>query len=393
MASKSTFNLPFKEASAFFQAKLNIPTDRWDDLWQQEHAKGFMAAGAMKADLLTDFRSAVQKAIDGGLTKKEFQAQFDTIVAKHGWAYNGGRNWRSSLIYDTNVTTAYQSGRWQQFIEGGATHLMYLHADGVRNPRPLHLAWDGTVLPIGDPFWKTHYPPNGWGCHCRAVRADAHEETAAPAGYDQLDEKTGAPKGIDKGWAYNVGQAEMKWNPDLDKYDFPIARGMVTELTKSRVFQWWHDFTRERVAAELAKPEFVGMSPAAAIRLLRSRLSTAERFPVAVLTDEIKQMIGANTRGVYLSLDDLIKQQVSRQGQDFEALTYRSAQDSIENARLIVKNTETVTIFVKDGAEGWYAAAVQKTKSGDEVFLKSFRKSSEKDMATQKKKGEVLLER
>jgi hypothetical protein len=213
---KATFNLPFKEASSFFRLKLAIPTERWDDLWQEQHAKGFMVAGAGKSDLLADFYGEVQKAIDGKLTLKEFQGQFDSIVTKHGWAYNGGRNWRSALIYDTNVSTAYQAGRWQQFVESSAPALRYVHADGVMNPRPLHVAWNGTVRPLDDPFWKMHYPPNGWGCHCRAVRAELSEVTAAPAGYDEIDPKTGAPHGIDRGWAYNVGQAYYGTGPKED---------------------------------------------------------------------------------------------------------------------------------------------------------------------------------
>ena len=32
--------------------------------------------------------------------------------------------------------------------------------------RPQHLEWDGLVLPVDHPFWKTHAPPNGWGCRC-----------------------------------------------------------------------------------------------------------------------------------------------------------------------------------------------------------------------------------
>lgn len=207
MADKTLFNLPFREAANFFRAKLNIPTDKWDDLWQDEHAGGFMVAGAKKADLLVDFRASVQKSIDGGMTLKEFQGRFDEIVTKHGWAYNGSRNWRSALIYDTNVSTANAAGRWQQLEDSAAPALKYVHAEGVMNPRPLHLAWHGITLPMDHPLWKTHYGPNGWGCHCRVVRAELSEITTAPAGYADLDPKTGAPYGIDKGWAYNVGQA------------------------------------------------------------------------------------------------------------------------------------------------------------------------------------------
>ena len=65
------------------------------------------------------------------------------------------------------ATTAYQAGRWQQFVDGGTEYLMYLHMDGVAHPRLEHIAWSGTVLPITDPWWNTHYPPNGWRCHCR----------------------------------------------------------------------------------------------------------------------------------------------------------------------------------------------------------------------------------
>jgi len=224
----ATFNLPFKEASSFFQQKLNIPTKAWDDLWKEEHAKGFMSAGAQKADLLSDLHGEVTKAIAGGITKNEFLGKFDEIVARHGWDYKGQRQWRSNLIYDTNVTTAYQAGRWQQFKEGGTKFLRYIHADGVRHPRPQHVAWNGLTLPISHDFWKSHYPPNGWRCHCRAVIADAHEVTAPPPGYKEIDPKTGAMKGIDKGWDYNVGEANLTKTHEIlrDKVAVLEARGV-----------------------------------------------------------------------------------------------------------------------------------------------------------------------
>ncbi len=166
MEIDAVFQLPFEEQIAFFQNKLNIPTKRWDDLWKEQHAKGFMSAGAYKADLLADLRAAVDKAIADGITLDEFRGDFDSIVETHGWSYKGSRNWRSELIYSTNIRTAYAAGRWEQLTDPDvlehSPYLTYRHGDS-RFPRPQHLAWDGLTLPADDPWWKTHYPPNGWG--------------------------------------------------------------------------------------------------------------------------------------------------------------------------------------------------------------------------------------
>ncbi len=175
-----------------------------------------MVAGAYKAELLADFRSAVDKAIARGTTLGDFRKDFDAIVARHGWSYKGGRNWRSEVIYSTNIRTSYMAGRWEQLndpeVKKFYGFLEYRHGDS-RIPRPQHLAWDGLVLPAGDPWWKTHYPPNGWGCKCRAFAATKEEHDAAlnegkgKAPPSPIDPKTGEPAGIDKGWGYNVGMA------------------------------------------------------------------------------------------------------------------------------------------------------------------------------------------
>jgi hypothetical protein len=104
MTIEEVFNLPFEEQIAFFRNKLNIPTLKWDDLWKVQHAKGFMVAGAYKADLLADFRDSVDKAIGGGATLEDFRKDFDQIVEEHGWSYKGGRDWRTAVIYNTNVS-------------------------------------------------------------------------------------------------------------------------------------------------------------------------------------------------------------------------------------------------------------------------------------------------
>jgi hypothetical protein len=208
---------PFDAAIAYLRAKLNVPTERWDDIWQAAHDRAFIVAGAGKADLVQDLHQAVEQAVaSGGLAG--FRRDFDTIVARHGWTgWRGegsaaGRAWRTAVIYRTNLLTSHAAGRWRQMHDPAALALRpyfrYRHADGVAHPRPEHQAWDGLELHHSHPFWRTHWAPNGWGCHCKifAIAAPSGQGLSEPpAGWDALDPATGAPVGIDKGFAYAPG--------------------------------------------------------------------------------------------------------------------------------------------------------------------------------------------
>jgi uncharacterized protein with gpF-like domain len=105
-------SLPFLEAIAFFKAKLNIPTARWDDLLGAAHDRAFVVAGAMQADLLADLRAAVDKAIAEGTTIETFRKDFNQIVAARGWTgwtgqgTKAGEAWRTRVIYETNLFTS-----------------------------------------------------------------------------------------------------------------------------------------------------------------------------------------------------------------------------------------------------------------------------------------------
>lgn len=212
------FNAPFQEQLDFFRAKLNLPSERWDDIMKSAHDRAFIVAGAMKADLLTDLRGAIDKAIAEGRGIEAFRKDFRSIVQKHGWTgWTGegtkvGEAWRTKVIYQTNMATSYAAGRWRQLNDPELLAVRpfwrYVHADGVLYPRPLHVSWNGLVLRHDHNFWKTHFPPNGWGCHCRVVAVRGPEEgdrTEPPDGWDQIDDRTGAPVGIDKGFDYAPG--------------------------------------------------------------------------------------------------------------------------------------------------------------------------------------------
>lgn len=212
-------SLPFAEQIAFFRGKLNIPTARWDDLWQEAHDTGFMVAGAAQADLLADLREAVDKAISQGTTLAEFREDFERIVAERGWTgWTGegsaaGRAWRTRVIYQTNLRTSYAAGRYAQLqaIKHRRPYWRYVHNDTVVNPREDHLSWDGLILSADDPWWQSHYPPNGWGCRCRTESlAQRDLERLGKSGPDQAPTAPGDTTGIDPGWAYAPGASRAE---------------------------------------------------------------------------------------------------------------------------------------------------------------------------------------
>jgi hypothetical protein len=214
---------PFAEQLAFFLGKLKLPSERWDDIIGAAHDRAFIVAGAAQADLVNDLYGAIADSIKNGTGLDAFRKNFNDIVLKNGWTgwtgegSKAGQAWRTRIIYQTNMSTSYAAGRYQQLKDPGLLAIRpywrYVHADGIAHPRPMHVAWNGLVLPHDDEFWDTHYPPNGWLCHCRVTSADAGDYAAAgdagldapPAGWDDIDPKTGAPIGIDKGFDYAPG--------------------------------------------------------------------------------------------------------------------------------------------------------------------------------------------
>lgn len=359
-------DLPFDRAISFFRKKINLPTKRWNDLWQGQHALGFMTAGAVKADLLTDMREAVDRAIADGTSLGEFQKSFDDIVSRHGWSFRGHRKWRAQLIYQTNVRTAYAAGRWQQMTSPEMTrrrpYLQYRHGDSVV-PREQHLSWDGMILPADDPWWKTHYPPNGWGCKCRVFSLSERDlERMGKTGPDRApetetytwtDRKTKksheVPVGVDPGWDYNVGMAADRSYKELagrfETLDWEIARA------------WMSSFLRE--------PAFE-MFFAGAIQ---------GEFPVSVLRPEDMAAIGSTTQTVWISRTTLKEHLEKHPEMTIE--DYRKIPEIVDNGEVYKHKEERLIYLLLDGV--LYRAALKRTVSGnDNYFLTLFKTTDEK---------------
>lgn len=247
------FNTPFDAQVNFFKQKLNLPSEHYDDILKEAHDRAFIVAGATKADLLNDFHTAIEKSIRDGKSIQWFRKEFDSIVQKHGWeGWTGsdsqaGRDWRTRVIYQTNLSSSYAAGRYSQLTDPdllkSRPYWKYIHNDTVQHPRPLHQSWSGTVLRYDDPWWKTHFCPNGWGCRCRitAVRASEFKDLPAPDDgtytvTDRFGNKHVLPAGIDYGWDYAPGasvSSQLTTFVESKAKSLPgkIASDFIKELT------------------------------------------------------------------------------------------------------------------------------------------------------------------
>jgi uncharacterized protein with gpF-like domain len=233
----AVFAQPFAEQLAYFSQKLALPSKHWDDLIAAGHDRGFIVAGAMKEDLVADLKAAIQAAIDEGKTIQWFRDEFENIVQKRGWTgwlgegSADGTAWRTRIIYTTNLRTSYSAGRYAQMTDpevlASRPYWRYVHRSR-EHPRLSHKAWHNTVLPAQDPWFNTHFTPNGFGCKCiieaineREMKrmGKAQPDVAPDDGtYQHVVKRTGEvvtlPVGIQYGWDYAPGQSvaeDIRW--------------------------------------------------------------------------------------------------------------------------------------------------------------------------------------
>ncbi|EHI3730818.1 TPA: phage minor head protein [Salmonella enterica subsp. enterica serovar Potsdam] len=174
-----------KEAIAYFRAKGQHIGWNWYDTAVDVHARSFTVAKAARVDVLTTIQDEVKRAIEQGVSQQEFIDTLAPRLKKLGWwgkqivvdsAGNAetvqlGSPRRLALIYNVNTRVAYNVGRYAQLMNSTDTHPFWQYVAVMDSrTRPSHAALNGLVFRYDDPFWKTHYPPNGWNCRCR-VRA------------------------------------------------------------------------------------------------------------------------------------------------------------------------------------------------------------------------------
>ena len=214
MPVRLDFSLAPEKALEYLRNKGLLTTFFYDDIEKEMHHLAFTVAKMMRADLLGDVHDALLEAQKSGKRFDQFLKELRPTLQRKGWwgrkdivnpdtgevktVTIGARRIRN--IFNTNMRVSYAVARCRQMK--ALETMVYWRYSAVldRATRPTHAARNGTILHRDDPWWKTNYPPNGWGCRCK-VRAYSAGQIARR----KWKISSEAPDDIaSKDWAYDV---------------------------------------------------------------------------------------------------------------------------------------------------------------------------------------------
>ena len=381
------FETPAEITNYFDQKKL-VPGFSWLDVFGEEHAHAFTVAKAVETELLGAFQNTLSGAIKDGLTFEEWKKQLEPELKRLGWwgprlvsdpsgidpakEVNFSSPRRLRTIFQSSMRSARAAGQWQriQRTKRALPYILYVRTSAAE-PRQEHLAFEGIILPADDPFWATHFPPNGWGCKCSVRQITARE--AKSLGYDPgesgpqivwrefRNRRTGivtrVPEGIDPGWHTNPGLARAKGLTDRLNLELVDAG---PQLADRMVRSFWSSVERD-VMVEL--PERGVSLPAGVSTALAGELA-AKGALVTVFGETARSKLArGETR--QQALDQLPN--VIGRGEIID-------EQGKEDHRTLIWN---------DGKR-WWLAVVLKARTG---FLRvvSFRQASTKQVESRKR--------
>ncbi|HAP2625885.1 TPA: phage head morphogenesis protein, partial [Escherichia coli] len=87
--------LPSKETVAYFRAKGAHISWNWFETDADVHARSFTAAKTARLDVVTTLQAEVQRAIDEGISQKEFIRTLTPRLQKLGW-------WGKQIVVDSD---------------------------------------------------------------------------------------------------------------------------------------------------------------------------------------------------------------------------------------------------------------------------------------------------
>ncbi len=217
----------FGEAVDSLTERLAMDPAEWLALVREADKAASDRSAGMSDALTQDIVAAIREAMEKGTTASAFRMTFDDLVRRHGWSGDNSHGWRSDLTFRVMTAQATAAGRWRQIerLKDRLPWVRYVTA-GDHRVRPAHATWHGVILRWDDPWWDTHFPPNGFNCRCHVqmlgdddlVRYGFKATEVAPAAASDIRfvrvngrvRPVETPKGIDPGFGFNPGKLGLK---------------------------------------------------------------------------------------------------------------------------------------------------------------------------------------
>jgi len=433
------FTVP-PEVPRYFADKNLSPRFSWLDVFGEEHAYSHTVAKATELELLAAFQKSIQTALEKGQGFENWRDNLRPELERLGWwkprrvtdpegrlpdalvDFSSPR--RLKTIFWSNMRSARAAGQWEriQRTKKALPYLLYVRTTSAE-PRPEHLTWAGLILPVDDPFWNSHMPPNGWMCKCavRQITAREAEKKIATGNYlteappvvtkPFLNRRTGEiahiPVGIDPGWHRNPGLAASRRRaltgslqekieatlsaPDGGKLIRPAVSEVVKEIASGPEFQKLYDEAlRTHQIREAAR------KAAKAAGLDDSAIKAAEDaaahwqhrpLPVATIPARLDHLRGNRPITVSAS-DNAIGH--SHSSHPTPAVEWQRIQEALDRGEVQSSSTEDkLWFFVKEADRSWVTVIAPR---GDAWRVVTHFRSSERYRIKQRQKpGRIVL--
>ena len=216
----------FQEALDFFLKKVPLTKDQLASTSEEALQRAFFISGVTQADMLQDAFDALSKAVEGQLSFKEFQKQFEADFIK-AWGNEKNPGHRVEVIFRQNIQNAHNAGREEQLFDADVLKARPYHEfDAIMDDKTSAIcsSLNGVIREASDPFWDDHTP----ALHflCRSVKKSLTKKQAERKGITADDELplTQADAGFGK------KPTLSNWTPDLGKYEPELQKSLKKNL-------------------------------------------------------------------------------------------------------------------------------------------------------------------
>lgn len=210
--------------------KVLLPAEYYSlDLTSRQYASTVSYLAGL--DQIESVLDSAYKVLESGGTFADFQKLVDESGIELSEAHLDN-------VFRTNIQNAYARGKWshQQQNKDKRPYLEYMAINDSR-VRPSHLALDGVIRHIDDPFWQKWYPTNGYRCRCTTTAIT--EKQAIRKGITSDDDLPDVQP--DTGWAFQPSKYDnhpdviLKSRQEREVGNQAVNDALVQQITAQQV--------------------------------------------------------------------------------------------------------------------------------------------------------------